>query len=192
MEQHIMDILQSEERTWQRDFMAPFDRPIAPIVVATSKVEKDWMPERWAEVCDALWADFGLQPVLVGGTSPRELAAEQVIVARAKHKPAVALGSGLRRLAAIIGRAALVLSPDTGPLHMTVALKRPVVSLIGYSNPKRVGPYRWCTDLMIDAYGEPAEDYPISMQNRTGRMPRISVRDVLDRVERWRTNYQNS
>ena len=73
-----------------------------------------------------------------------------------------------------------------------MALQRPVVSLIGYSNPKRVGPYRWCRDLMIDAYGEPGEDYPISMENRLDRMPRISVRDVLDRVERWRTNYRSA
>ena len=82
-----------------------------------------------------------------------------------------------------------VLSPDTGPLHITVALDRPVVSLMGYSNPKRVGPYRKFGDLMIDAYGDPGEEYPISMAHRAGRMPRITVRDVLDKVERWRTAY---
>jgi len=181
-----------EERAWQREFAARFDRPIAPIVIATSKPEKDWPAERWAEVCDALWHDFGLQPVLVGGRSDRELAAEAIILDRATVKPATALGSGLRRLAAILESGALVLSPDTGPLHMTVALRRPVISLIGYSNPKRVGPYRWCEDLVIDAYGEPGEDYPISMENRTGRMPRISVRDVLERVQRWRDRYRAS
>lgn len=175
-----------EERAWQHDFFAQFDRPVVPIVVATSKPEKDWMPERWAEVCDALNADFGLQPVLVGGRSPRELAAEAAILARARHRPASALGSGLRRLAAILDGAELALTPDTGPLHLAVALRTPVISLIGYSNPKRVGPYRWCRDLVIDAYGDPGEDYPISMENRPGRMPRIAVRDVLDRVERWR------
>jgi heptosyltransferase I len=178
-----------EERGWQREFIAKFDRPIAPIVVATSKAEKDWAPERWAEVCDVLYHDFGLQPVLVGGKSPRELAAEQVIMARAKQKPVSALGSGLRRLVGILDSAALVLSPDTGPLHITVALKRPVISLIGYSNPKRVGPYNWCRDLMIDAYGEPGEDYPVSMENRMGRLPQISVRDVLNKLQLWKERY---
>lgn len=178
------------EREWQRAFMARFERPTAPIVVATSKAEKDWAPERWAEVCDALWHDFGLQPVLVGGRSPREVHAEQVIMERASVKPFSALGNGgLRGLVGIFDAAALVLSPDTGPLHISVALNRPVVSLVGYSNPKRVGPYRAFGDLMIDAYGEPGEAYPISMENRLGRMPRISVRDVLDRVERWRSAY---
>ena len=177
------------ERGWQREFLAQFDRPIAPIVVATSKPEKDWMPERWAEVANALYGDYGLQPVLVGGKSPRELAAERVILDQAKVPVTSALGSGLRNLVGILDGAALVLSPDTGPLHMTVALNRPVISLMGYTNPKRVGPYRRFHDLMIDAYGDPGEDYPLSMENRPGRMSRITVQDVLDRVQRWKERY---
>ena len=93
---------------------------------------------------------------------------------------------------AILDGAALVLAPDTGPLHMAVALDRPVVSLMGYTNPKRTGPYRKYHDLIVDAYGEPGESYRISMENRVDHMPRISVRDVLDRVERWRTTYQSA
>lgn len=178
-----------DEREWQRDFYSRLDRPAAPVVVATSKPDKDWPPERWAGVCDALYADFGMQPVLVGGRSPREEHAERVILDRARHKPLTALGSGLRKLVSIFDGAALVLSPDTGPLHISVALDRPVVSLIGYSNPKRVGPYRKFRDLMIDAYGDPGEDYPVTMENRTGRMGRISVRDVLDKVELWKARY---
>ena len=180
------------EREAQRSLFDRFDRPVASIVVATSKPQKDWIPERWAQVADALWYDFGLQPVLVGGQSQRELAAEHTIMTRATHAPFSALGSGLRNLVGIIDGSALVLSPDTGPLHMAVALDRPVVSLMGYTNPKRTGPYRKFHDLIVDAYGEPGEDYPISMENRRDRMPRIAVRDVLDRVERWRAAYQSA
>ncbi|HEU4995164.1 MAG TPA: glycosyltransferase family 9 protein [Gemmatimonadaceae bacterium] len=181
-----------EEKSWQREFFASFERPAAPMVVATSKPEKDWLPERWAEVSDALWHDFGLEPVIVGGRSDRELHAERVIREHARHEPRSALGSGLRKLTAILGGSALVLAPDTGPLHMSVALERPVISLMGYTNPKRTGPYRRYHDLIVDAYGDPDEDYPISMETRPGRMPRIQVRDVLDRVERWRERYASS
>jgi heptosyltransferase I len=175
------------EREWQRQFFARFERPVAPIVVATSKPAKDWPAERWAEVSDALWHDFGLQPLLVGGRSPREVEAERVIFERAKVRPASALGDGgLRGLAAIIEKSALVLSPDTGPLHLSVALGTPVISLLGYTNPKRVGPYRKFAELAIDAYGEPGEDYAVSMENRAGRMERITVKQVLDRVEVWK------
>jgi heptosyltransferase I len=177
------------ERGAQYERLKAFDRPIAPIVVATSKAQKDWLPERWAAVCDALYGDFGLQPVLVGGRSDREVAAERVIMQQAKVPVVSALGSGLRGLVQLLDGAALVLSPDTGPLHITVALDRPVVSLIGYSNPKRVGPYAKFHDLMIDAYGEPGEDYPISMENRLDRLPRISVDDVLGKVQRWKSGY---
>jgi heptosyltransferase I len=180
------------ERVWQREFFAQFDRPTAAIVVATSKPQKDWMPERWAEVVDALWHDFGLQPVLVGGQSERERHAEQVIMQRARHKPHSALGSGLRNLVGILDGSSLSLAPDTGPLHMAVALDRPIISLLGYTNPRRTGPYRKFHDLIIDAYGDEGETYPISMENRPDRMPRISVRDVLDRVERWRSVYQSA
>jgi heptosyltransferase I len=178
-----------EEREWQREFFGRLDRPAAAIVVATSKPQKDWLPERWAEVVDVLYQDFGLQSVLVGGRTDRELAAERVIMDRARHKPVSALGSGLRNLVGILDGSALVLAPDTGPLHMAVALNRPVISLMGYTNPKRTGPYRRFHDLIVDAYGEPGEDYPISMENRLDRMPRISVADVVERVERWRTRY---
>ncbi len=177
------------ERAWRQEFMASVGRPYAALVIATSKPEKDWMPERWARVCDALVEDFGLQPVLVGGRSPRELAAEAEILRLAQHRPVTALGSGLRRLVSILDAAQLVIAPDTGPLHMAVALNRPVVSLIGYTNPKRTGPYRRFHDLIVDAYGDPGEAYPISMENRPGRMPRISVDDVLERVQRWKQRY---
>jgi heptosyltransferase I len=181
-----------DERAWQREFIAPFDRPLASIVVATSKAQKDWLPDRWAEVADALWSDYGLQPVLVGGRSPRELHAERIILERARHTPHSALGSGLRKLVGILDASALVLAPDTGPLHMAVALDRPVISLMGYTNPKRTGPYRKFHDLIVDAYGNPGEQYGITMENRLDRMPNISVRDVLDKVERWQSVYRST
>lgn len=179
------------ERECQRGFFEPLRRPAAAIVVATSKPQKDWLPERWAEVSDILYHDFGLQPVLVGGRGEREIAAERVIMERARAKPVSALGSGLRNLVGILDGSALVLAPDTGPLHMAVALDRPVISLMGYTNPKRTGPYRRFHDLIVDAYGDPGEDYPISMENRLDRMARIQVRDVVERIERWKDRYSS-
>jgi heptosyltransferase I len=176
------------ERAWQREFFSKLDRPAAAIVVGTSKPDKDWPPERWAAVADSLYEDFGLQPVLVGGTSARECAAAHVIEGLTK-RTVNALGSGLRNLVSIIDGSALVLSPDTGPLHMAVALDRPVISLIGYMNPKRVGPYRRYHDLMIDAYGDPDENYAITMEKRPGRMTRISVSEVMGKVAIWKERY---
>jgi len=178
------------ERAWRDEFFAKLDRPAAAIVVATSKPEKDWLPERWAVVVDLLYEEYGLQPVLVGGRSERELAAERVIMERVRHQPVSALGSGLRNLVGILSGSALVLSPDTGPLHMAVALDRPVISLMGYTNPKRTGPYRKFHDLLIDAYGAPGEEYPVSMENRPGRVQRITVEQVRKKLQLWQLTYR--
>lgn len=180
------------ERAAQRAFFAKLDRPAAAIVVATSKPGKDWFADRWADVCNHLYGDFGLQPVLVGGRSPRELEAERHVLANAKVPVISALGSGLRNLVGILDGSALALSPDTGPLHMSVAIDRPVVSLMGVTNPKRVGPYRRFRDLMIDKYGDPGEDYPINMEFRKGRMESITVDDVMRVVSMWSASYRLS
>ena len=178
-----------EERAWRDAFADRFDRPLATIVVATSKPEKDWPAERWAEVCDALWEDYGVQPVLAGGRSERELRAEAVIEERTRCTPVSTLGCPFRELVSVLDASALVLSPDTGPLHMSVAIGTPTISLLGYTNPKRVGPYRRFHDLMIDAYGDPEEDYPVSREYRPGRMERITVEDVLEKVALWEERY---
>lgn len=177
------------ERAAQARWIAGFDRPVAAVVVATSKPEKDWLPERWAAVCDSLYSDFGLQPVLVGGRSARELDAERIIMQRASVPVRSELGSGLRPLIGMLDASALILAPDTGPLHMAVAMNRPAISLLGYTNPKRTGPYRRFHDLMIDAYADDGEDYQPTMENRPDRMQRITVDEVLARVAVWRDRY---
>src|SRR5215211_7166275 len=177
-----------DEREWQREWVTRVGNPYAVIVVGTSKPDKDWIPERWAHVCDLLENEYGLQAILVGGESAREKAAVERIVSAARSKPLAALGSGLRRLVSILDAASVVIAPDTGPLHMSVALDRPVIGLIGYSDPRRTGPYRKFQDLVIDAYHDPGEVAPVSMETRSGRMERIQVADVARRLEIWADN----
>ena len=179
-----------EERDWQRSFTAQFDRPLASIVVATSKKEKDWLPERWAAVCDILSEKHGLQPVLVGGDTERERIAAEKIVSLSKAKPFSALGSGLRKLVSILDASEVVLAPDTGPLHISVALGRPVISLIGYTDPRRTGPYRRFHDLLIDAYHDNGEQGPVTMTTKSDRMDRITVADVDEKLDAWSETYR--
>jgi heptosyltransferase I len=177
------------EREAQRRFFAPLERPVATLAIGTSDPEREWKADRWAELSDVLVERHGLQPVLAGGGSPRERETERAILARTRHRPLSALGGSLRDLVWLIDGSALVVALDSAPLHIAVALGRPVIGLCGAWNPKRTGPYRKFHDLLVDAYGDPGEDYPISAERRSGRMPRIAVADVLERVERWRTHY---
>lgn len=179
-----------EERPWQRQFINRIGNEYAAIVIATSKAEKDWFPERWAAVVDHLWDCYGVTSVLVGGTTQREIEVCQAILAASKHTPVDALGSGLRNLVSIIDASSLVISPDTGPLHIAVALNKPVISLIGFTNPRRTGPYRKFRDLMIDAYADPGENYPPSMESRPDRMQRITIDEVVRRIVIWDAKYR--
>jgi heptosyltransferase I len=148
------------------------------------------MPERWASVCEILENEYGVRVVLVGGNSDRERQAADRITALTRRTPINALGSGLRRLVSMLDAASVVITPDTGPLHIAVALDRPVISLIGYTDPRRTGPYRRFQDLIIDAYHDPGESGPITMKTRPGRMQRIQVADVADRLKKWSERYR--
>ena len=180
-----------DERARQRELLSDIPGPIATLVIGSSHPQKEWLPERWAQVADALHERYGLTPVLGGGRSARELETEREIARLAKHPPRSTLGIPLRDLVGLLDASELVVSLDTAPLHMAVALERPVIALMGYNNPKRVGPYRRYRDLIVDAYGDPGEDYPITIAHRTGRMPRIQVADVLEKVELWSRRYRS-
>jgi heptosyltransferase I len=177
------------EREWQRGFVKQFDRPIVSLVIGTSRPQKDWIAERWGELADALSGRFGLQPVLVGGRSPGESTTESIILQRTRHKPVSALNSGLRKLVAILDASALVVSLDTGPLHMAVALGRPVISLLGFSNPLRTGPYRANQELIVNAYGNIWNGDRLATDRRMDRMRTIRVADVLEKVAIWKERY---
>ncbi len=182
----------AEERDWQREFYETVGGPAAAVNIASSSTDRDWFPDRWAAVIDALYERHGLRAVLVGGRSDREIASRDAIASRARHRPIDALGSGFRRLVAIIDRAELVLALDSAPLHVSVALGRPVISLMANSDPRRTGPFRAFQDLIIDAYHDPGEIVPVLLERRRGRMSRIQVADVLDRVDLWNRRYRTS
>ena len=175
-----------EEKPWQEDFFRSIPRPRVALVAGTSNPRKDWIPESWMRLNDALQEQFGLSTVLVGAKSPRETALGQKVAAECRHPPVNALGSGLRRLVALLDGCDLVISPDTGPLHLAGALGKPVIGLYGYNSPARVGPWRQDARLLIDAFHEPGEKPQMTFQHRSNRMSRITVEDVLAKVEIWK------
>ncbi|MEM7413897.1 MAG: glycosyltransferase family 9 protein [Gemmatimonadota bacterium] len=174
--------LTEDERAAQADFFSALDRPACAIVLGTSKPEKNWNAAGYAEVADALSRRYGLQPVLIGGPSALERQWADDVMEATEGPVVDALGDDLRKLMWIIDGSALVLSPDTGPLHIARAMDVPCVSLFGYTNPKRTGPWRAFEDLVVDGYAHfPGEDYPLAPVYRRG-MERITVDDVLTKV----------
>jgi heptosyltransferase-2 len=103
---------------------------------ASFGASKLWPPEHFAAACDELRAARGLRAVLAPG--PGEEAVAQAIAARARVAPLVldAPVTTLPELAALVARSKLVLTNDTGPRHIAVALGTPVISLLGPTDPR--------------------------------------------------------
>ncbi len=110
---------------------------------AASEKERNWLPERYAALAD--YAHYcGYEVVLCGGGSQyeRDLAAK--IIAHCCNKPInLVAKTNLRQLLLVIKNARLLLAPDTGPVHMAVAVDTPVIGLYMHSNPMRTGPYKF-------------------------------------------------
>lgn len=100
---------------------------------------KDWEASRFAATCDRLTA-AGWPVVFTGGGGDR--AEIDAIVALMQSRPLRLEGrTSLRQLAALYRRSALLLTTDTGPMHLAAAVGTPVVALFGPTAPCRTGPY---------------------------------------------------
>ncbi|HSH75443.1 MAG TPA: glycosyltransferase family 9 protein [Longimicrobiales bacterium] len=176
--------LTSAEREAQAAFFGRLGAPACAVVVATSKPEKNWEPGRYAKLLERLEREHGLRPVLVGGPAPAERRVADRVLAATRAHAVDALGDDLRRLMWLLDGSDLVISPDTGPLHIARALERPVVGLFGHTNPRRTGPYRAYEDLIVDGYAaHEGERYPITAEHRGG-MGRVTVDAVMEKVAR--------
>lgn len=173
----------AQERTWQKEFFARISRPIIGLVIASAHPQKDWPPTYYAQIADFVHQDLKLQPMLIGGPSQRERDIAATIVSNCRYQPLIALEKPIRRTMLQLEGCRLIVSPDTGPLHIAVALNTPTVGLYGYSNPRRCGPYRF-HDLLIDAYNiDESEAAPITRKTKPGRMSLIKPETVMHKIE---------
>ncbi|MGA7827190.1 MAG: glycosyltransferase family 9 protein [Geobacteraceae bacterium] len=100
---------------------------------------KCWSPERFAVLANLLVSELDAGIVLVGGGNERDLA--EGILAGMQSEPLDLIGkTSLLQLGAVLDRCDLLVSGDTGPLHLSTAVKTPVVALFGAIDPFRTGP----------------------------------------------------
>ncbi len=112
--------------------------PIVAIHPGSGAWVKAWDEAKWAYVADTLADQLDALIVLTG--SDHELPLCQRIAARMKHRACVMAGdTGIGTLAALFQRCAVVLGPDSGPLHLAVAVDAPTVALFGPADPEEFG-----------------------------------------------------
>ena len=145
----------------------------APIVVnaGASKPQNRWPSERFAAMIAALARDAHAPLVVIGGPGDRELAAPLVAAASGVHD--LVGRTSLRQLAALLARSRLLVTGDTGPMHLAVAVGTPTLALFGPADPRRTGPYGWTES--------PASRHTVVVQP-SGAMEQLAAERVIELV----------
>jgi heptosyltransferase I len=168
------------------------DQPTLVISAASSHALRNWRAERYAAVADHATNALRMRVVLTGGPSASERALGDAILAQMKTRPLDLIGKDtLKRALALYQRASIVLTPDSGPMHMANAVGARVLGLHAASNPARSGPYsdrRWCVDRYDDAarkyLHKPAAEIPWGTKiEYPGVMDLVTIDDTIEKLE---------
>ncbi len=120
---------------------AAFGRDVGPLVVihpGSGAAVKLWETGKWAEMARRL-VDAGARVVVTGG--PGETSLTQAVAQADTRILDLGGRTSFSLLAAVLARADLVLGPDSGPLHLAVAVGTPTVHLFGPADPVLYGPW---------------------------------------------------
>lgn len=162
----------------------------------SSHVVRNWRAERYATLADHAAAQ-GWRIVLCGGRSTLERETGDAILAGMRSPCIDLIGKDtLKQLPALLARADLLVTPDSGPMHIANAMGTKVMGLHAASNPHRSGPYsdrRYCVDRYDDAArrhrGKPAAELPWGSKiEAEGVMDLVTVDDAVVAFERYRTD----
>lgn len=131
-----------EDREFASELLRSFglgDSPIVALNPSATVVVNRWFPDRFGDLAKRLKGE-GFDVVVLGASTDRDLVDE---VMRAAGDSAVDLcgKTKIGELAAVIERCSVVVSNDTGPMHVAVAVGTPVVAIFGAADPSVTGPY---------------------------------------------------
>jgi len=143
-----------DAREWAAAQWPADGTPTLMISPCSSHVRRNWHADRYAAVADHA-IERGWQVVLCGGRSELERHTSDAIIAAMRGQALDLVGKDtLKQLPALLERADLVMTPDSGPMHIANAMGTKVLGLHAASNPARSGPYsdrRYCVDRYDDA-----------------------------------------
>jgi heptosyltransferase-2/heptosyltransferase-3 len=132
----------SLDRVWVDGYLEEWglspERPIIAIHPGSGTWVKKWNEENWSFVADTLSDQLDAGVVFTG--SDHELPLVLRILSQMQRPACVMVGeTKVGTLGALYERARLVLGPDSGPLHLAVAVGTPTVALFGPADPVEFG-----------------------------------------------------
>ena len=186
-----------EAHAWARAQWPDDGVPTLLVSPCSSHALRNWRADRHAALADHA-AARGWRVVLCGGRSALERETTDAILAAMSTTAALDLvgKDTLKQLPALLARADLVVTPDSGPMHIANAMGTKVLGLHAASNPARSGPYsdrRYCVDRYDDAarkyLGKPASALRWGTKiEREGVMDLVTVDDAIAAFERFRAD----
>jgi heptosyltransferase I len=166
--------------------------PTLVVSPCSSHPVRNWRPERYAAIIDYAVQRHGMRVLLCGGRSRLERDMGAAIERQASVPLLNQIGRDtLPELLALLARASVLLSPDSGPVHMATMVATPVIGLYAATRLQRVGPYlsrQWCVDRYEAAArrfrGCSAAQLPWHQKiENPGVMDLIEVADVRERLD---------
>jgi len=158
----------------------------------SSHPARNWRAESYAAVADYAIEHHAMKVVLSGGPSALEKTMGEAIELAMQNRPLNLIGKDtLPQLVALLNRADIVISPDSGPAHLANAVGTPVIGLHASTWSKRSGPYH-SLHLCVDKFAEAAQRYrqkqPEELRWGTrieddGVMDLITVDEVIEKLE---------
>ena len=162
--------------------LIPDRRPTLVISPCSSHARRNWRPERYAAVADHAARRHGMRVILAGGPTPIETAMGAAIERAARTPLVNQIGRDtLPQMLALLARATVLVSPDSGPAHMATMVATPVIGLYAATNPARSGPYRsraWC----VDAYAQAARRFRGCAPEQLPWTTKIEAPGVMDLI----------
>jgi heptosyltransferase I len=182
--------IEAEARQWAETQVGTDSKTLL-ISPCSSHALRNWSAENYAEVADWAQNQLGLQIVLSGGPSDLERDVGSAIEAGMQGSCLNLVGKDtLEQSKALLERADIVITPDSGPAHIASALGTPVIGLYAATWSKRSGPYN-SLDLCVDRFEQAARQFrnkaPEDLRWGTrieepGVMDLIRVEDVIDKL----------
>jgi heptosyltransferase I len=172
--------------------LVPEGQPTLVISPCSSHTQRNWRPERYAAVAEHAVRRHGMRVILSGGPSKLENETGAAIERAARVPLVNQIGRDtLPELLAVLARATVLVSPDSGPVHMATMVGTPVLGLYAATNPARSGPYlsqKWCVNAYPAAarrfrHREPDELPWTAKIEEPGVMDLIQVEEVIAKFD---------
>ena len=136
--------ISSEDKIFIEDFLKKHglgeNKQLVVLHVGGNWTLKLWPKENFVKLIDALKQSYNIDVIISGSFLEYPLARE--IARQTKEKPFVACGmTSLKQLGALFQKSDMVISSDSGPLHIAVAMQARTIALFGPTSPEITGPF---------------------------------------------------